>query len=99
MAEDIKIDYIKYIGNAIVAKSADRNYPGILIQGDSLRILLTDLSELSDEISSENLEDAKDIADSLQEKLKDILRLYEQALDENGISLPYMNPVQEEKKL
>ena len=91
--KNTNIDFIKDIGNALVAHSQGRNYPGVLLQGDSLRILLDDLTELGDEIASGNHEDAQDIIEALKEKISEILVFYEQALTENGIALPYANPV------
>ncbi len=79
------------VSNAVIAKHSDRNYPGVLIQGDSLRILLDEIEELQDEASSGDLEAISYIADHLQEQLVDILMHYEQVLNENGIEFPYMN--------
>ena len=88
-----KIDLLSSASNAVIAKHSNRNFPGVLIQGDTLRILLDEIEELQDEASSGDLEAISYIADHLQKQLVDILGFYEQVLGDNGIELPYMNSV------
>ncbi len=88
-----EIEVLKSIGNAVVAKSSERNYPGVLIQGDTLRILLGDIEELKENNLAGNYEEVKDIVDALEKRLSDILICYEGTLKENNIDIPYMNLV------
>lgn len=87
------IELLDSASNAVVARHTGREYPGVLIQGDTLRIILDDINELREELSAQELESAKDIADSLDEKITTLLTHYENVLAQHNLSLPYMNPV------
>jgi hypothetical protein len=79
--------------NFAVAQYSGRNYPGIVIQGDTLRILLDEIEELGDEVSSGDYEAVRNIVGGLHEQLVDILKYYEDVLERNGMELPYINSV------
>lgn len=87
-----KVEVLDETSNAVVAKHADREFPGVLLQGDTLRILFTDLVELKEEIDAKDFEAAGDIADSLKEQLELLLDHYERILKEHDIRLPYAKP-------
>ena len=93
MTGKLEIKLLEAGNNLAVAQYSERNYPGVVIQGDTLRILLDEIEELGDEISSGDYEAVKGIADGLQERLVDILRYYEDVLERNGMELPYVNSV------
>jgi hypothetical protein len=67
----------------------DRQYPGVLVQGDSLYALFVDASELVDEAKRSGHRELELNAQALQGNLGDLLERYEQALKEHGITLPY----------
>jgi len=79
--------------NAVVAKSPGRNFPGMLIQGDTLRSILEEVDELKADAIAENLEGVKDSAEALRERFIELLTYYEDMLNQNGIALPYLNRV------
>jgi hypothetical protein len=88
-----KIELLDSSSNAVIAKHSAREFPGILIQGDTMKNLLGDLIELKEEISKQNTEAAFDISESVIEKLTDLLTHYELVLEKHGISLPYFEKV------
>ncbi len=79
--------------NAIVARYIERNFPGILIQGDTLKIIFDDIEEIREAAAAGDLEVVKDLSDSLQSKLQEILVHYEKVLKENCFELPYADSV------
>lgn len=93
MVETIEFDVWTSIGNLLIAKHPDRNYPGALIQGDTLRCLLDEVEELQEELESGDIESVKDISDALKDRLVSWLSQYEVTLRENHLEIPYVNTV------
>lgn len=79
--------------NAVVARYLGRSFPGVLIQGDTLKSLLDDIEELREEAAAGDLEAVKEISDILQEKSVELLAHYERVLEDNGRELPYVGSV------
>lgn len=92
-----ELEILNSTSNAVIAKHSDREYPGILIQGDTLRILLDDIGELREELEAGELDSAKEISEALQERVKSFLIYYENVLGKKGLSLPYMESVQSQR--
>jgi len=67
--------------NYAVIRHPDRKYPGSLIQGDSLKILVSDIQEAKAELGSENYEEAMDNLNDIEERLKDRLDVYLKAIE------------------
>ena len=93
MAEIQEFELLSNATNAVVARQKDRNFPGLLIQGDTLKILLDDIEELREEAASGDLEAVKEISDILKEKFVELLTHYENVLEEHGCELPYVGSV------
>lgn len=93
MAEMQKFELLSSASNAVVARHLERNFPGVLIQGDTLRIILDDIEELRHELTAADIDSAQEIADSLRDRFVDILSHYEQVLEEHGYELPYIKRV------
>ncbi len=85
-----KFELLSDAANALVVRYVERNFPGVLIQGDTLKILFDDLEELQEEINGGDFESAKDLLDILKERLSDILDHYEKTLKERKLELPYI---------
>lgn len=79
--------------NAVIARHLGRNFPGVLIQGDTLRGILSDIEELREELESRDLEAVEGIAEALQERFIGFLRHYEEVLEKHNIELPYVGSV------
>ncbi len=93
MVETIEFEVLSSASNAVVARHPGRAYPGVLIQGDSLRIILSDIDEIIEEVRTGNPRSAEECAGSLREKIADLLCHYERALDQHGVNLPYVDVV------
>ena len=81
--------------NFAVCKMEDRNYPGVVVQGDSLFALYNLLRDAFMELKSSNrgLDDDNSVIHDLEyeiNKLESILDGYEKTLDQNGFDLPYV---------
>jgi hypothetical protein len=76
--------------NLAVMRHPEREFPGCLIQGDSLHSLLQDMREAKEELDSGNSEGASDIIDNLIENLSDRLEHYKKVLKEHGCELPFV---------
>ena len=64
-----------------VMRHPGRKFPGSLIQGDSLKILISDLKEAQEELGSGNYEEVMDILSDIEERLQDRLDVYLKAID------------------
>jgi hypothetical protein len=73
--------------NAAVMRHPGRRFPGVLVQGDTLIILLEQATCVSESARIE--EDARAALDSLLERLRDLLGHYNETLLEHGLELPF----------
>ncbi|MET7830571.1 hypothetical protein ABZT23_38655 [Streptomyces sp. NPDC005386] len=76
-------------GNDAVVRLPGRRFPGVLVQGDSLRILSADVAELVELCAAGDLEEARQAASLLQEDLGAKLQRYTDALDAHGERRPF----------
>jgi len=88
-----KFEILSDATNAIIARYIGRNFPGILIRGDTLKTIYDDIEEIREAAAAGNLEVIKDLSDSVQSRLRKILVYYEKVLKENCVELPYANSV------
>ena len=84
--------------NYAVCKLEDRNFPGVVFQGDSLftlyGLLQETLNELKTNLGKED-EDPQSVIPDLEyeiEKFQSIIDSYEKACKANGYGLPYVKP-------
>lgn len=90
--EKIELEVYSQATNQAVVKMPQRRFPGVVIQGDTMSILVTLAEAIYEEVknSSNNsdgelLEDARELRD----KLRSFLLHYEKVLGEHHIDLPY----------
>ncbi|MDR6973475.1 hypothetical protein J2X68_000144 [Streptomyces sp. 3330] len=76
-------------GNNAVVRLPGRRFPGVLVQGDSLHILRTDMAELVEACDRGDLGDARDTAGLLLTGLDALLERYAAALAAHEIPRPY----------
>ena len=98
MAEMKEFELLNDATNAVVVRHPERNFPGLLIQGDTLKTLLDDIEELREEATAGDLESVKEISDILQEKFIELLAHYEKVLEEHSRELPYVGSVRSPSK-
>jgi hypothetical protein len=75
--------------NGAVVQLPERKFPGIVIQGDSLSILLSDLEELKQNIGKNDTEEIQTSLDTIESHIRSRLTFYESTLAKHGIQLPY----------
>lgn len=83
--ERVEVELYTDGGNDAIVRMPGRQFPGVLIQGDSLLILRADVAELRDACDGE----AREIAESLLENLDEILHRYVDALERHGLRRPF----------
>lgn len=79
--------------NYVVLKSPGRNFPGMVIQGDSLAKLYRCAAELCRLAEQSGDEDLRDEAAALSQELGDRLTHYEEVLSAYGLEIPYASPL------
>jgi hypothetical protein len=85
-----EVEIFSDASNMAVMRHPGRNYPGSLIQGDSLYSLLQVAKEVKNEIKKNNYSEANEELVELIMLLESRLNHYEAVLKEHGIELPYV---------
>ena len=70
-------------------KHPGRNYPGVLIQGDTLYSICRSLDEACNSIKENDIENAYDEINELRNALWEKLNHYKVVLGEHDIELPF----------
>ena len=74
--------------NAAILRHPGRNFPGVLVQGDTLHTLIESLSVVQRESASLS-EDAAGELEGVVERLGELLEHYKSVLVEHKIPLPF----------
>jgi len=74
-----KVEIYSDTSNYAVMRHPNRRYPGSLIQGDSLKILIDEIQEAKEELESGNIEDTMGILGVLEERLQERMDVYKKA--------------------
>lgn len=77
-------------GNYAVIQLPNRRYPALAVQGDSLKVLQETIEELAGNLDSGDLEEAGFAFREIQSTVSAMLSVYESALSEAGVKLPYV---------
>lgn len=76
--------------NFAVVQLPGRQHPGVVVQGDSLSILIKRLNDVRKALQNGRSDEALTLlSDELEETLAPIQAHYERVLAEKGIELPY----------
>ena len=75
--------------NLAVMKHPGREFPGSLIQGDSLHSLIQEIKEAKEEIENGSINDASEILSGVIDLLEERLEHYKKVLVEHGSELPF----------
>jgi hypothetical protein len=84
----VVVEMLTPIRNDAVVRLPGRRFPGVLMQGDTLAILVAQARAVCSRLTGHD-EDLIDDARLLKESLEDIQARYEAALFAHGIELPY----------
>ncbi|MEO3978251.1 hypothetical protein [Streptomyces sp. CAU 1734] len=85
----VEIELFTDGGNDAVVRMPGRQFPGIVVQGDSLSVLRGDLAEVLDACDQGDLALARETAGYLAADLDALLARYAAALEAHGIPRPY----------
>ena len=85
----IEIESFSETTNAAVVRLPGRKFPGIVIQGDSLRALLDSANEIADLCRGSQIPQLEDCISELVSLLMGYSQAYEEVLREHNESLPY----------
>lgn len=91
--EAIQVTCYSDAPNAVILQTPGREFPGMVFQGDSLRILFRKAERAIQSFDSGNFPEARDYLSEIAETLQERLEHYEQVLKHHGIRLPYVGPV------
>jgi hypothetical protein len=87
----IEIEMLSETSNCPVVKTPGRKFPGIILQGDSLKALFDVAVEVRDRCDKNN-DELCAAAGELKDRLGGFVAAYEQAMQVNGLELPYPKP-------
>ena len=85
----IEVDSFSNTPNAAVIRLPGRRFPGIVIQGDSLKILHECVEEVARQTQELQIPALRDAADELRATINGYLQEYERAMREHNEPLPY----------
>lgn len=90
----VQLELLSEAGNHAVVRMPGRQFPGSVIQGDSLFVLCDDARSLSLCLLQLGITDEEtlSLAQGLQEQLLDRLIHYQQTLAAHNLALPYSEP-------
>ncbi len=84
-----QVDVISEQVNCPVVQMPGRRFPGVVLQGDSLRILLDQAREIRDLLRGGKSRELEAAISELEDKLAGYVACYEQAMSDIGRELPY----------
>ncbi|WP_443068870.1 DUF6959 family protein [Streptomyces sp. NBC_01361] len=76
-------------GNNAVARLPPRRFPGVLIQGDSLSVIRSEVAEVLEACDQGDLAGVRETAGLLLADLDELLARYTAALDAHEVPRPY----------
>jgi hypothetical protein len=89
IVERKELEVYSEASNYAIVRMPGRNFPGCVVQGDSLNGLLSLAKSIRQRVDSSDDEELIGETDELVELISDRLSHYESVLSEHGISLPY----------
>jgi hypothetical protein len=91
---DRSVEVLSEAINMPVLRISGRNFPGVLIQGDTLSNLLSLARTIREEVRGvvDGDSELADLAEELADRLSEFLREYERVLKARGMPLPYASP-------
>lgn len=92
----LEVEVLSDVINCVVLKVPGRNFPGMVIQGDTLARLYRCASEICRLAKGSGDEDLVGEAGALCKELGERLAFYEKVLESHGIEIPYASPLVKE---
>ena len=94
MTKSTEVDVLTVLDrgtNNWVVRLPNRQHPGVVLQGDSLKILYDLADEICDLVG--DADEVRDVAEELRDNLRGRLEAYEGALRAHGLELPYSRSI------
>jgi hypothetical protein len=85
----MEVEVFADASNAAVVRVPGRKHPGLVLQGDTLSILNELAIESAAAIASGNTTEAMAALRELSDRLGDFKKIYEEALEREGLPTPY----------
>lgn len=85
----VEVEMLSEATNSPVFKAPGRKFPGVLIQGDSLKCLLGMIEDIEQARVMSDDSEVNNAISALKEKFGDYLVEYEKVMHEQGLHLPY----------
>lgn len=85
----MELEVLSSASNAAVVRAPGRRFPGVVVQGDTLRSLADLAAEVAERVGDTEDEELKYGLLDLRERLGGLLSHYESVMREHGHSLPY----------
>ena len=87
--ERVEVELFTDGSDDAVVRMPGRQFPGVLIQGDSLSIIRSDVAEIRDACRAGDASEALEAAELLLSALDAALLRYTDALDRHGLRKPF----------
>ncbi|MFE9429676.1 DUF6959 family protein [Streptomyces sp. NPDC006640] len=87
--ERVEAELLTDGGNNAVVRLPPRRFPGVLIQGDSLSVIRSEVAEVLEACDQGDLAGARETAGLLLADLDEVLARYTAALDAHQVPRPY----------
>jgi DNA-binding FadR family transcriptional regulator len=87
--ERVEVELFTDGGNNAVVRMPGRNFPGVLIQGDSLSIIRSDVADIRDACRTGDANEARELAELLLDQLDAIMLRYTDALERHDLRKPF----------
>jgi len=84
-----QVELVELAGNLALARVAGRSFPGLLVQGDSIKIVSDIVRDLSNAVSSLGSEEVQDTISELKETITFWVDEYERMMTAAQLPLPY----------
>jgi hypothetical protein len=75
--------------NAAILRHPGRRFPGVLIQGDTLHSICSELDRVCTAAQASLTADDYEDLEDLRERLRELLLHYQRTLDQHGLALPF----------
>ncbi|MFI8385773.1 DUF6959 family protein [Streptomyces sp. NPDC085540] len=85
----IEVELFTDPGNDAVVRLPSRNFPGVLIQGDSLSIIRADVAEIVEACDQGDVSEAREAAAVVLSNLDELLARYTEALKAHDMRIPF----------
>lgn len=87
--ERVEVELFTDGSNNAVVRMPGRKFPGVVVQGDSLSVIRSDVAAIRDACRTEGATEALELAEFLLEDLDAIMLRYTDALERHDLRKPF----------